>query len=303
MEVYIIVCIFFVTLLLYLLVWYQSTIIPVILDRGRRFLDMFKILRPAHFHAFYSQDHSRSIKTKLLKTCIHLLLPSTAEPGSWKCSKTSLELILLILLFPITKSCRALVWDLLAILPRDWSYTGRNMVLSPRVTEALLRLSRTVMHWLYLNSRTWWSSDVIAIAMLKWRRHIIISCHKKICKPFLQYKMRYLMGSKKNNPLFVWEWNRKNPPLVITVWHHSASLVMPNDDHRDGILDPTLTLMIDLIIVSSLATRVGCFASSVFLFSHVQNKPRVCSIGCPCSSWMLRLSILHSDYTVNKIIF
>ena len=22
---------------------------------------------------------------------------------------------------------RALVWDLLAILPRDWSYTGRNM--------------------------------------------------------------------------------------------------------------------------------------------------------------------------------
>ena len=75
----------------------------VILYRGRRFLDMFKTLRPAHFHAFCSHDHSRSIKTnvrqsstlflhfylancestkKLLKRCIHLLLSSTAEPGS-----------------------------------------------------------------------------------------------------------------------------------------------------------------------------------------------------------------------------
>ena len=76
----------------------------VILYRGRRFLDMFKTLRPAHFHAFCSHDHSRSIKKqratvfhlifaflsclivkapkKLLKRCIHLLLSSTAEPGS-----------------------------------------------------------------------------------------------------------------------------------------------------------------------------------------------------------------------------
>ena len=95
----------------------------VILDRGRRFLEMFKTLRPAHFHAFCSHDHSRSIKPnvrklppyfcifilsncestkKLLKTCIHLLLSSTAEPGAWKCSNTSLEPTLLIPLFPIT---------------------------------------------------------------------------------------------------------------------------------------------------------------------------------------------------------
>ena len=79
-----------------------------------------------------------------LKTCIHLLLPSTAEPGSWKCSKTSLEPILLILLFLITKTCRVLVWDLLAIVPRDWSYTGCNMDLSPRVTEAVGRGSYTM---------------------------------------------------------------------------------------------------------------------------------------------------------------
>ena len=37
----------------------------VILDRGRRVLDMFKTLRTAHFHAFCSHDHSRSIKTNV----------------------------------------------------------------------------------------------------------------------------------------------------------------------------------------------------------------------------------------------
>ena len=130
----------------------------VILDLGRRFLDMFKTLRPPIFMLFARRITPDQLKPtcdslapyfcifilstcestkKLLKTCIHLLLPSTAEPDSWKCSKTSLEPILLILLFPITKTCRALEWDLLAILPRDWSYTGRIMVLSPRVTEAL----------------------------------------------------------------------------------------------------------------------------------------------------------------------
>ena len=37
----------------------------------------------------------------------------------------------------------------------------------------------------------------------------------------------------------------KNPSLGITVCHHSASLVMPNGDPRDGFFYPTLTLMID----------------------------------------------------------
>ena len=37
--------------------------------------------------------------------------------------------------------------------------------------------------------------------------------------------------------------------------------------------------------------------------SHVQNKPLVCSIGCLCSSWLFLFSVLHSDKTVNKIIF
>ena len=29
--------------------------------------------------------------------------------------------------------------------------------------------------------------------------------------------------------------------------------------------------------------------------SHMQNKPLICSIGCPCSSWLFRFSTLHSD--------
>ena len=36
----------------------------------------------------------------------------------------------------------------------------------------------------------------------------------------------------------------KNPSLAITVWHHSASLVMPDSDPRDGFL--YLLTMIDL---------------------------------------------------------
>ena len=124
--------------------------LPVILDHGRSFWICSKLSAPPifmlslpinknvrqsctlflHFYPVWLWKHQ-----KAFKTCIHLLLPSSAEPGSWKCSKTSLKPILLILLFPITKTCRALVWDLLAILLRDWSYRGRNTVLSPNVTE------------------------------------------------------------------------------------------------------------------------------------------------------------------------
>ena len=34
-----------------------------------------------------------------------------------------------------------------------------------------------------------------------------------------------------------------------------------------------------------------------------KTKPLVWSIGCPCSSWLFRFSVLHSDKTVNMIIF
>ena len=35
--------------------------------------------------------------------------------------------------------------------------------------------------------------------------------------------------------------------------------------------------------------------------SHVQNKLLVCFIGCPCSHWLFRFSVLHSTKTVNTI--
>ena len=34
---------------------------------------------------------------------------------------------------------------------------------------------------------------------------------------------------------------KKNPSLVITLCHHSASLVMPNGDPRNGFFSPALT--------------------------------------------------------------
>ena len=37
----------------------------------------------------------------------------------------------------------------------------------------------------------------------------------------------------------------KNLPLVITVRHHSASLMMPSSGPRDRILNPHQTVMID----------------------------------------------------------
>ena len=53
--------------------------------------------------------------------------------------------------------------------------------------------------------------------------------------------MRYLVVSKKNNPLYSCERGieKSFPP------DHSASLVMPIGDPRDGFFYPTLSLMID----------------------------------------------------------
>ena len=38
---------------------------------------------------------------------------------------------------------------------------------------------------------------------------------------------------------------QKNPSLAVTVWHHSASLVMPDSDARNGFFYIPLTPMID----------------------------------------------------------
>ena len=70
------------------------------------------------------------------------------------------------------------------------------------LTQAILpRLScEGYIHWLYWNSHTWSSSDVIV--MLKWRHHLKLdlSIFRDFCKLILKYKK---VVSKKKNPLFV----------------------------------------------------------------------------------------------------
>ena len=82
--------------------------LPVILDCSRRFLDMFKTLCPPIFMLFARMITPNPLEPMcdsfgfnfcifILPTCnrtkkplmifIHLLLPSTAKPGSSKCSK------------------------------------------------------------------------------------------------------------------------------------------------------------------------------------------------------------------------
>ena len=81
------------------------------------------------------------------------------------------------------------------------------------------------VHWLYWNSRTWSSSDVID--MLKWRHHNMshLNAFRNFWVPFFQHKMWYLMVSKKKNPLFKWGCDRKPIPRD----HHLSSLSKPLD--------------------------------------------------------------------------
>ena len=59
--------------------------------------------------------------------------------------------------------------------------------------------------------------------MLKWCHHVASQCIQYFLEAFFmffQYKMRYLVVSKKKNPLFLWGWDRKirpsQSPFVIT---------------------------------------------------------------------------------------
>ena len=74
---------------------------------------------------------------------------------------------------------------------------------------------------------------------------------------FSNIEKRYLMVSKKNNPLFVSGWDRKNPSLGIIVCHHLASLVMPNGDPQDGFFYATLTLMIDSYNLTEISVCIS----------------------------------------------
>ena len=54
-----------------------------------------------------------------------------------------------------------------------------------------------------------------------------------------------LKGDQEKESVMGVRGKQKNPSLVITVWHHSASLVMPDSEPRDGFFYLPLTPMID----------------------------------------------------------
>ena len=61
------------------------------------------------------------------------------------------------------------------------------------------------------------------ILKLKWRHHVASKWIQDFLEAFFmffQYKMQYLVVSRKKNPLFMWGWDRKihpsRPPFVIT---------------------------------------------------------------------------------------
>ena len=61
----------------------------------------------------------------------------------------------------------------------------------------------------------------------------------------LNYKNAVFEGEQEKESIIRVRMGLKNLSLTITVCHHSASLVMPIGDPRDGFFYPTLTLMID----------------------------------------------------------
>ena len=70
----------------------------------------------------------------------------------------------------------------------------------------------------------------------------------------------------------------KNPSLGITVWHHSASLVMPNSDPRNGIFHLPLTPMIDpYILACRIRLSANYTGASKSCLTHV-GKIKVCLI-------------------------
>ena len=65
----------------------------------------------------------------------------------------------------------------------------------------------------------------------------------------LDIKMCFFSGEQEKNLLFVWEWDKMNLSLTITIFYHSASLVMPNGDPRDVLLFYlSLTFMMEFYI-------------------------------------------------------
>ena len=67
-----------------------------------------------------------------------------------------------------------------------------------------------------------------------------------------KHKMQYLtvIQKREKESIIRARIGKKNPSLVITVWHRWASLVMPNGDPQDRFFYPTLTLVIDFYFLA-----------------------------------------------------
>ena len=93
------------------------------------------------------------------------------------------------------------------------------------------------------------SSFCDIIVMLKWRHHVAsqrIQDSLEAIFMFFQYKIRYLVVSKKKNPLFMWEWDRKLRPWRSTfVITRQASCCQSVILRRIFYLKLKLKLMID----------------------------------------------------------
>ena len=80
------------------------------------------------------------------------------------------------------------------------------------------------------------------------------------------------------------------PSLGITVWHHSTSLVMPNNFPRDGIFNPHLTTIEDSYNLT-IALRIHKF------MSLATRKPVLC---CLLSAFVVRcLGKINTNLAVN----
>ena len=73
---------------------------------------------------------------------------------------------------------------------------------------------------------------------------VIISCRISAIQEqaFFKLKKAVFNGEQENDSSIYVRMESKNAALVITVCHHSASLVMPNSDPQDVFFNPTLTL-------------------------------------------------------------
>ena len=91
---------------------------------------------------------------------------------------------------------------------------------------------------------------------------------------------------------------QKSPSLAITVWHHSASLVMPDSDTRDGFFYKPLITMIasSLPHVAEMAEghmrlreQVLWYSTRLLPSNQTGNKYFVCSLSGSQLMWQIYL--------------